>query len=279
MSFVPPFFKDLGKKASDLFKNDFDLSQEFKTKHTTAQGVAVETTVTGANAASLKATYKNKAFGKGEVNVDSAGSLKVKSTLDKLQAGLKVNLEGASKKSKLFTKVEAQYSQDFVAFSATVNGVGVSDPTANSSLTIGSDGLSVGGTVSFDKSFQLADKNVGIEFAQGDFTAAVTTSGNLSDISASLYNRVNSNYQFGVRFTDKSGADRTMELASQYELDADSSLKTKLSLPSNTLTLGVSHKLPSLNLKLNTVHTFSVGGGCFVRNLDKWGVQVSAGEC
>lgn len=278
MSFVPPFFKDLGKKASDLFRNDFDLGHQLKSKHTTPQGVGLETTIDGVvpQKASLKTTYKCKVYGKAEVNLDSAGAFKAKGTLDKLYKGLKVNLEGSAKGAKKATKVEGQFSQDFLAVSASVSGLGVADPTADASVSIGSDGLSVGVAGSLDKSCALANKNVGVEFVQGNFVAAVTTSNSMKTISASFYNKVSADYQFGVRFTDKEGASKNMELASQYELDADTTIKSKFTLPTNQLLLGVQHKLANPKLKFGLVQSYSFGEGQL--KCDNFGVQVSMGE-
>merc|ERR1719223_1871572 len=91
---------------------------------------------------------------------------------------LKLTVSGSLKPNG---SLQAEFSQDFVAASASANFCN-GNTNLKASIAFGADGLSVGGatasTVSKDGSFSLNDYNFGINYAEKDFNAALVTKNN-----------------------------------------------------------------------------------------------------
>lgn len=100
MAFVPPQFKDFGKKVSDLLKKGFDYKNEVKVVTKSANGVSIETSAVHAKGVegACKINHKDKELGgEVEVNVSSTGACSAtnaKITFDKLIPSGKLSVSG-----------------------------------------------------------------------------------------------------------------------------------------------------------------------------------------
>lgn len=287
-TFVPPFFGKLGKKVGDLFKKKYSTDHQLIAKHTTAEGVNLETTADfkGTTAGKVKAGYKDKSFGEFELEVGTSGNAKGKAVFNKLTEGVELTGEGSQKGGKMANALTATYKQDFFATGLKVQGLGLAKTKATGDLTIGIDGLSVGGMVEVDLLQQsITDKNVGMELTQNDFTATLTTEKNTNVFTASFFHKVNKDYQIGARFkfqpnqTDKNKKPldpRVLEIGTHFNLDADTCIRTKLELPKSEATIALEHKLANPQVMLALTGSFGLGGGTLKSN--NFGLQATLGD-
>jgi len=302
--FSPPLFKDLGKKATDLFKKKFDDKKDFKhlvqAKHKTASGLIYtsggdfdsKNNLTG----SLKVNYKKESFGDFEGSVSTAGPLKGELKLKKLVKGLTVTLTGDTApafavvkpgaKPPKFTaptaKLAADYTQDFFSGSASAEN-GFWRPTLLAgAAVIGFDGLSVGGEVKVDTdtiSKDVDDYNVGAQYEGSDYTATLRTTTQGSVLVAQYWHKVPGDVQVAGEFTTKlDGSDdgRAFGLATEYKVDAATIVKLKGST-TKVVTAAVEHRLANPRVQIGAAAAWNLDGFKALSPKD-FGVSLTFGD-
>jgi len=262
-AFIPTLFSDFGKKTKDLFKKKFDQQNSIATKHVTSGDVTLESSVSCGDAVDgkLKGTYKDGRFGKVEVESTTGGDLVGKLELSKLGvAGLKVNVEGGCKKKDgCVSKVSGEYGRDFVVGSLALTNLCHDKPAAEASLSIGHEGISVGGMLKTNLDFAILDKNVGIEWANKDLTLSLFSSGEMKDFSVATSHTVNSSLSVGAQFDFKQkDGDKCLTVGCEHQIDADTVFKAKVN-SCGKFAYAIQHQLanPKLQVVLTSQYQFN----------------------
>jgi len=227
MAFVPPQFSNLGKRAKDLFKKQYDYKNEVKVISKADNGVVVESGgyyQAKGLAGYSKVNWTDKNVGAFEVEAHSSGEYKGKLVTNKYE-GVGVTLEGAPAS----LSVEAAYSKEAFAASAKVtHNIDKGDTNVNLGAVIGFDGISVGGNCDLNAANPSSptDYNIGAECAQRDLVGTIVTSNKLIDITASYFQTISSRLVLGSSLTVKPDS-RIFVTGGEYNLDKFTTLKFK----------------------------------------------------
>jgi hypothetical protein len=282
MAFVPPQFKDFGKKVNDLLKKQFDFKNEIKTVNKSSNGVSIETSANQGKdglAGNCKINHKDKELG-GEVEFNvstagNAGATNAKITFDKLIPNGKVSVSGNANPS---ATVEATYAKDFFAGTLNASSNFNGKQGLNASGALGFDGVAVGGTASCClASGSVKDYSFGAEYSQKDLTASLVTTNKGEDATTSFFQKLSNTFSIGTRLTIEGEAGtRTLAVGGEYRLDSATTVKK--SLNSNGIcNVAVTHVLTNPALKLNVAGQFDVlSSDCLKAN--KMGVCVTLGD-
>jgi len=221
-------FKDLGKKAKDLFKKQYDYKNEVKVINNSS-GVKVETGGYQAKALTgySKVNFSDATLGAVEIELHSCGLTKGQTKFKGVTDGVDVTLAGSAKDAS----VEATYVNDSVSVQAKLSRSFKSSSTAiAASAVVGVDGVSVGGSINLDAADPASPKdyNVGAEYTQKDLTASLVTSNMGQDITASYFQKVSGDLTLGSSMVVKPDAgSRLFTFGGAYTLDKATSLKAK----------------------------------------------------
>jgi len=306
-----PFFDDLGKTAADFFKFKSGFTNKLTTKHTTSDGVALETTgelaATNVNG-SVKAVKKGLAkIADLEFNVDTNGKLYVKSKFKKFGvAGLVVKAEGGNDKDKktkvygLGDKITAQYTvMDCIAGSFTTQnlvnslaGTSKKSPELQVTATASHVGLSVGVAASIltsvpapadkDKTTPATDYiksfDVGVQYTSADFTGALTTS-KQSIVNASVFHKVSKDYTFAAQmvFDETKGNSKVMSVGMDYAVDVDTQFKSTYAT-TGELNTSLQHTLANPSLKINALLKSQLTSPSLIPVTKEFGIQLTMGS-
>lgn len=280
MAFVPPQFKDFGKKVSDLLKKGYDFKNEFKVVNKSSN-VTIETSASHNKnlAGNCKITHTDKSLGGTcEVNVSSAGSASdtnAKLTFDKLIPSGKLSVSGNAAPS---ATVETTYAKDFFAGTFNLSSNLAGKHSANASGALGFDNVAVGGAAAFCcTSGTVKNYNVGAEYSAKDLTASMVTSNKTEDITTSFFQKLSSSFAVGTRLNIEGEAgSRTLAVGSDYVLDKSTNVKT--SFDSNGIVnVNVCHILANPAAKVNVAAQFdALSSDVFKAN--KFGIGVTVGD-
>jgi len=232
----------------------------------------------------LKSNYRCN-NGKGEssfeLSTDAARESKANLKFFNLARGLIVNLT-TSTKDKNFKRpvagVEFEYTHANVAATASLK----SDSDVHqvdSSLSIGSDGLSVGGRVLVDvtRGADVIDTAFGGEYSTSDFTVSTYSESNMGVLKAGYHQRINADHTVGALFAYQLGKqERSLTVGNEYRVDAATTVKSKIELPTGNLFTSVEHRLANPALLLTVAAQFNAKSQSFAA--DKLGVQVTMGD-
>lgn len=120
------------------------------------------------------------------------------------------------------------------AFIDVLNG-----PTANIDAVLGHEGFVAGAEAGYDvNKAAITRYSAAVGYSSPLYTAAITTTNNLSVFAASYYHKVNSEVEAGAKATwDSKGSNTVgLEVASKYRLDPTSFAKvTPCSMPPSRL--------------------------------------------
>jgi len=274
-TFIPPFFADLGKSASDLFKKKFDYSNTVATKNKTLSGLVFTTTgdlsTPNGIAGTIKVNHSDKKYGKTEAEISTAGSAKGKVTLDTLLDGTVVHVSANNKPSGTVT---AEYRQDFFAGTASYETSFFNKNKLNGSGVIGFDGLSVGGSVTFDLmgGSDVEDYNVGAQYATRDYTAAIRTENKGEFITGSYFLQVSPVHQIGASLN----SNLVGQLATEYRVDARTSVKARADT-NGVVDTAVEHRLANPKVLINFASQFQAGKNLTLAP-SKFGVGLTFGD-
>ena len=101
-------------------------------------------------------------------------------------------------------------------------------PTANVDLVLGHEGFLAGAEAGYDvQKAAITRYSAAVGYTAPEYTAAITSTNNLSVFSASYYHRVNAQVEAGAKATwDSKGPNNVgLEVASKYRLDPTSFAK------------------------------------------------------
>lgn len=268
-------FKDLGKKAKDLFKKQYDYKNELKVT-STSSGVKLETTGSKGKdslCGSTKANFKDDYLGDVEIEVHSSGTAKGQFKLSKIADGADLTVTGAESGE---VTAEVVYSQGSIAalLKAVYNDKG---PSVSAAATVGFDGVTVGGQVDVDAAGAPKDYNLGAEYATKDLTAALVTSGMGNDITVSLFQKLAGGTLLGASLLVKpEKGERTFTFGTDYSLDKATQIKAKAD-SNGAVGTAVVHTLKDPSMKVAVSAEFNaLSDDAFKAN--KFGISLSFGE-
>jgi len=276
MAFVPPTFSNLGKRAKDLFKKQYDYKNEVKVISRAENGVVVESGgyhQAKGLAGYSKVNWTDKSIGAFEVEAHSNGEYKGKLITNKYE-GVGLTLDG----NPSTLSVEAGYSKEAFAASTKVShNVDKGDTTVNVGAVIGFDGISVGGSCDFNAANPSSptDYNIGAECSQRDLVGTIVTSNKLIDITASYFQTISSRLVLGSSLLVKPDS-RIFVTGGEYSLDKYTSLKFKGDSV-GVVGLAVSHVLVNPATKVSASAQFDTQSSNPF-SPQKFGVSLSFGD-
>ncbi|KAI9789712.1 MAG: Mitochondrial porin [Peltula sp. TS41687] len=234
-----PSFSDVAKPANDLLNKDF--------YHTTATSLEVKSKASNGVTFNVKGKSAHDGHIGGEIDAKytdplsgltitqawtTMNFLDTKIELENsLAKGLKAELLGhfVPTTQALGAKVNLFFKQPNFharAFFDLLRG-----PTANLDLVLGHEGFLAGAEAGYDvQKAAITRYSAAVGYHTPEYTAAITSTNNLSVFSASYYHRVNSQVEAGARATWDSKNSNTvgLEIASKYRLDPASFAKAKI---------------------------------------------------
>jgi len=271
---MPAQFKDLGKKAKDLFKKQYDYKNEVKVINSTS-GVKIESGLAQGFAGYSKANWTDETLGKCEVELHSTGVAKAKCTIAKVVEGCDLTVAGDAAGD---VSVEAVYSQDaFVASAKVVHNVDKSSTDLFAAASAGMGDITVGADVTLDSSFAPSSYNAGAQYAAGDITAAVVTGKNFSVLTALAHYKFDKKLVLGASADyNTAKGDTKFAVGTDYSLDKSTSVRAKFASDS-TIGLAFSHALsnPSMKVGVSSQHN-ALGDNIFAAQ--KFGISLTFGE-
>lgn len=273
---APPSFKDLGKKASDLFKKQYDYKNEFKIV-SKADGVKLENG--GVLKKSLvgytKANWTDQYLGDIEVEAHSCGLAKGQFKLKKVADVADIIVAGAACGS---VSVEAAASQsNFNAQAKVSHNVNKGSTSVAASAVLGYDNVSVGGSLSLDASGSLKDYNVGAQYAQKDLIAALVTSNKGDDITVSYFQNYSSSTSLGASMLVKpEDGSRLYTLGTEHKLDGSTSVKAKAT-SGGIVGTSITHILANPAMKVQVSAEFDAAGADITK-AQKFGIGLNFGD-
>jgi len=249
-AFIPVFFSKIGKDNKDELdsKKKYPSGKKLEIVSKTKGGLKItsETTADGECVCSSL---------KGEVDVfDKNAKLEVEGTTERLKLfsisseklldGLKLtskaeNDKKAGKSEILECSFEALYKAEYFTVGGTFKNELEHGKTSIShllpSLTVGSDGVTVGGEVKLNASGELKDYNVGLQLDANDATFHAKTEDSLKVVKVGFLHRVSPS----VKFTGLYSHDRRdekvkhgLEAGLWHELSNDTEVRGKVHVTS-----------------------------------------------
>jgi len=235
---IPPFFKDLGKSATDLLTKDFALSNKLELTAKAPNGMEYTVNATSAKdgyvLGSVKPKLIYKPFGLTaeatfETNRNFKGELNIQ---DHFVNGLKVSLVGElNAKDQETVKLSLDYKQDRVAASIGGEVLNTKEgPSVFGSVVLGHDHFALGGDFALGVEHQQIKKlNGSLEYSVPE--CSVTLSTNKGEtVGLKYFHRLNSALQIGVDIgvnVAKPQENPKLTFGGAYKVDSDTQLKAK----------------------------------------------------
>lgn len=272
-----PQFKDLGKKAKDLFKKQYDFKHEIRVI-SKASGVKLESAGVhgkGGICGSTKANFKDEYFGDVEIEADSSGTARGQFKLGKVADGVDVTVAAAAAGC---ISGEATYKQDNVsALFKAAHNVNKGCTLMTAMATVGFEGVSVGGQVDIDANGAPKDYNVGAEYASKDLTAAIVTSNKGDDITVSFFQKLCGGTSLGASMlVQPESGNRVYTFGTDYALDKKTQVKAKAN-SQGTVGAVVTHILSDPSVKVAWSAEFNaLSDDAF--KAQKFGIGLTFGE-
>ena len=266
--FIPPKYANIAKNSKDLFKKKFDYIHTLKTSHRSPNGVAFESGVQSAasGTAAVRGYVKASAasvYGytvEGEANTDASADTKATIRSASLYPGLLVSATATSNKSGINYTGEVE----FVHNAFTVTGEVKSDLSkhaAKVSVSAGYDGIAIGGIVATDltNGADVTDYNVGLEYIQPTYVASLYTEQQAETATVSYYQRVSQQHAVAAAVKVNIAGDKSaaLTLGTDYVLDATTSVKAKVEVPSALVSVALEHRLKSPSLLLGLAAAYN----------------------
>jgi len=237
--------------------------------------------------------YTNKAVG-DEVTIIPRG----------LPKGSSIAFTGRSKEPSYgyagegVGQVETTYSANYIAATAKALTDGQKH-TLDASLVLASpygvDGVSVGGQVlavaENSSGAQLSSAEAGLHYKSADYTASLTTSNYMNTAIASWHQILSKDTTVAAQFEAplKSSTQRSLHLGTSHQIDRDTLVQAKVSVPTGAASLYVEKKVGSaaspdswwsqwprgvIGLSVST----SAKSGLGVGSIDNYGIKYELGE-
>lgn len=280
MSFSPKVFSDLGKSASELFKQKkFDLKQSLQIKTSTTDPKATIKVLSsvdkGAVSTELTGKYTIPSYGKAELTLKDSGNQKLKlENSDGLVDGLTIKAEGDSEHA---AKLTAKYTKDFVATQADVEYSKDGEITISPSVVVGFDGFSIGLTAKLEPNAKdtFADYNCAFEYAKDALTVTAKTERCADVINSSVHHKFNSDVALGLGFSYNLSDDaKSATVGGTYQMTKNMEIRAKLDT-SGMVNAVLTHRLSeSASLKLGS--QFDIGK--FGKDTHRLGIRLELGD-
>lgn len=273
---APPSFKDLGKKAGDLFKKSYDYKNEIKVV-SKADGVKLENG--GVSGAALvgytKANWTDQYLGDIEVEAHSCGLAKGQFKLKKVADLADITVAGGACGG---LSVEANLAQDnFTAQAKITHNLNKGCAGLASSAVFGFDGVSVGGSISLYADGTPKDYNIGAQYSQKDLTAALVTSSKGENVTVSFYQTYSSATTLGASMLVKpEDGSRLFTFGTEHKLDANTTVKGKAT-SAGIVGTSVTHVLANPSMKVVVSAEFDAAGADITK-AQKFGIGLNFGD-
>jgi len=273
---APPQFKNLGKKAADLFKKNYDYKNEVKVTSKSG-GVKIETGGYQAKglAGYTKANWTDAYLGDVEVEAHSTGTAKGQFKLKNVGGtGAATTISGTGSGD---LAAETVYETDKLAATLKVShNLSKACTGVALSAVLGMEGISVGGSLAL-KGSTPTDYNIGAEYAQKDLVAALVTSSKGEKITASYYQSLSKRCQLGSSMlVSPEAGTRVFGFGCNYGLDANTTLRSKID-SNGIVGESIEHIVANPNLKLQVSAQFdALGSDPMVAQ--KFGLSLSLGD-
>ena len=263
--FVPPKYVNIAKNSKDLFKKKFDYIHTLKTIHRSPNGVVFESGVQAAGApvrgyvkASAASVYGYTV--EGEANTDASADTKATIKSSSLYPGLTVAATATSNKSGLNYTGEVEFVHDAFTVTSEVKS-DLSKHAAKVSVSAGYDGIAIGGIVATDltNGAEVTDYNVGLEYIQPTYVASLYTEQQAETATVSYYQRVSQQHAVAAAVKVNIAGDKSaaLTLGTDYVLDATTSVKAKVEVPSALVSVALEHRLKSPSLLLGLAASYN----------------------
>jgi len=230
----------------------------------------------------VKATYKNKDFGKIESEIGTAPN-KDKATLStevkatKIYDGLTVIVKGTDVPN---VKVTGEYRQESVATSVAVEAA--KDKTqVEGTLAVGFDGFTVGGQGRYCGNHGVADYNFGAEYSQNEYALTIKTESKTEKLVGSYWHNIPSSRnklktQVGgqVNWNVENGS-KVFTVGTEHDIDEGTTVKGKIDTD-GVLGAVVEHRLTNPAVKLNLSGNWQVKDKS--TNPKQFGVALTFGD-
>jgi len=243
----PGYFKDLGKRLSDLLTKEYPSEkQENKVewKGAAPNNVNVETNFVqkkdGSWVGTLIPKYKYKEYG-ATVSAELTTKKEFKAEVaveDKITTGLKTTITGNSKGDDLFATLGFDYTHEkaTVGFSADYGKANGS--TVKASGVIGHQGFHLGGSAEYflGQESKLNELHTILGYASPVYDVELfgriksQDDQDKNEVGANYFHKYNNELSFGTEIvydTANAEAKPKLTLGSRYSLDADTVVKTK----------------------------------------------------
>jgi voltage-dependent anion channel protein 2 len=254
MGFIPAAFGDFGKKAKDLLGKKYDFGPKLTVTNKSTPGVTVETGAKGPSSGYAKVKKVLDGYGPAEVELNTNGAAKGSLTLEKLMDNVEVKISGDIKGTG---NVEAKYKRDM--FAGSLNLGFARNTTLSAAGSVGSDGVTVGGSCTLDLTAGAGDVDnlsLGCEYQQSDLTASLVATNNLDKIQLSWFQKVSSDTLLGASFAVIPDKDqRVLTVGTEYKVDSNCVLKGKAD-NNGIVSVAVEQILSSPALKLGVAASF-----------------------
>ena len=277
--------------SSDALNKKFEYKHKLATVATHRSGLRVESGAIlqdgGAALGYVKSRFPSFEYGTvtAEVYTDAGSESRVEFVAKGLPVGLTLTGAVASKdKDKAFKgpvdTVDVSYRTEYVA--ATVKGkTDLQTHKVDASLSLGTMGVSVGGLVSVDASngADVTEMNAGVEYEQDDYVASMWTERNLSYLTAGYFQRLTPGHVLAATFgcNPITKGERKLTVGNEYRVDADTTLKTRMDIPTGDVSTHVEHRLANPRLLLGVSSQFNLLRSQKLA-MDKVGVNITLGE-
>ena len=264
--FVPPKYANIAKNSKDLFKKRFEYIHTLKTLHRSPNGVAFESGVQSVGSAPVRGYVKASAassYGytvEGEANTDAAADTKATIKSASLYPGLTVAATATSNKAGLNYTGEVEFVHDAFTVTGEVKS-DLSKHAAKVSVSAGYDGIAIGGIVATDltNGADVTDYNVGLEYIQPTYVASLYTEQQAETATVSYYQRVSQQHAVAAAVKVNIAGDKSavLTLGTDYVLDATTSVKAKVEVPSALVSVALEHRLKSPSLLMGLAAAYN----------------------
>ena len=284
--FIPPKFANLAKNSKDLFKKKFDFYHHLKTVHRSPGGVVFESGVQS-GAFPLRGYVKStvaSTYGytlEAEANTDAAADTKATLKSSSLYPGLLLSATALSNKAGVSYTAEAEYVRDAVTVTTELKS-NLTQHAAKVSLSAGYDGIAVGGIVATDltNGADVTDYNLGVEYLQPTYVASVYTEDRAETATVAYYQRLSTQHAIGAQAKINIAGDKsaTLTIGDDYVIDAATSVKSKVEVPSGQVGVALEHRLKSPNVMLGIAASYSPLTFQKQVKADNYGVAITFGD-
>ena len=288
--YIPPFFTKYGQLSRDTLNKKFEYKHKLTTIATHRNGLRLESGAvlqdSGSVLGYVKSRFPPTDYGTvtAELYTDPASESNVSFVARGLPTGVALSGVISSKdKDKAFKgpvdSVEATYRAEYLAASVKAK-TDLSTHKVDASLSLGAAGISVGGVVSLDASSgaDVTEVNAGGEYEQDDYICSLYTEQNAARLTAAYFQRLTPSHVLAATYSQDiaTQSDRRLTVGNEYRIDADTTVKTRVEIPSGDVSSHVEHRLSNPGMLLGISSAFNLKSQRIAA--DKVGVSFTFGE-